>query len=83
MINEIKEVVQLGGTVTTVILFLYYLNKKDEMNKKTYKEFNSMINNHLHTSNSIIEKNSQALSKVAVNLKVLSVIIKNEKKVKS
>jgi len=73
MINEIKEVVQLGGTVTTVLLFLFYLSKRDA-------GFDKVINNHLQHSGKIIKDNSKALNKVAVNLKELSIVIKNSKK---
>ena len=80
MINEIKEITQLGGQVVIVLLFLYYLNKKDIINKKTYEEFNVMINNHLHVSNEVINKNSHALQQIAVNLKELSLMFKKNSK---
>ena len=73
MINEMKEVMQLGGTVTTVVFFLVYLNKKDEA-------INKIIGNHLQHSGKIIKDNSKALSKVAINLKELSIVIKNLKR---
>ena len=69
MIEEIKEVAQLGGTVVTVVLFLYYLMKKDA-------GFNKIIDNHLTHSNEIIKDNSKALNKVAINLKEVSLTIK-------
>ena len=70
--NNIEGLAQLGGTLATVVLFLYYLNKKDN-------EINKMINNHLHTANGVIKENSKALKDVAVNIKELSLCIKNGK----
>lgn len=71
--ENIEKLANLGGTVVTVVLFLYYLNKKDE-------SINKIIGNHLQHSNKIIKDNSKALSKVSVNLKELSIIIgKNTK----
>lgn len=71
--ENINGLAQLGGTVATVVLFLYYLNKKDT-------GFNKIVENHLSHSNKIIKDNSRALTKVSVNLKELSTIIKNGKK---
>jgi hypothetical protein len=84
MINELKEFANLGGTVFTVVAFLYYLRKKDETEQKKEEEFNKIINNHLHSSNQTIEKNTDALKSVAVNLKELTIYIKklNGKKLK-
>ena len=73
MIEEVKEVAQLGGTVVTVVLFLYYLMKKDA-------GFNKIIDNHLTHSNAIIKDNSKAHNKVAVNLKEVSLTIKRNGK---
>ena len=72
MINEITTIAQLGGTVTTVVFFLVYLSKKDAGIEK-------IIGNHLQHSGKIIKENSKALNKVAVNLKELSIVIKNGK----
>ena len=74
--NLVKEVANLGGELVIVVLFLIYLVKKDEMNKITYDTFNQTINNHLHHSSKVIESNSKVLSKVAVNLKELSLLVK-------
>ena len=82
MINEIKEVAQLGGQVVIVVLFLTYLYNKGKLDKQTFDRFDTMISNHLHTSSGIIKDNSKALNKVAVNLKELSIVIKNGRKVK-
>ena len=71
--TNLQELSQLGGTLATVVLFLYYLNKRDA-------GFDKVINNHLEHSGRIIKENSKALTKVAVNLKELSVVIKNGKK---
>lgn len=79
-INLLKEISNIGGQLAVVILFLLYLTKKDELNKKSYDQFNQTISNHLHTSNKVIQENSKALKKVAVNLKELSIAIKNGKK---
>jgi len=76
MINEAREFFQLGGTLATVILFLRYLTGKDELNKKTYEQFNQTIENHLHASDKIIEKNNNVMQKLAINMKELCIIIK-------
>lgn len=78
--TELQELSQLGGTLVTVILFLLYLNKKDEMNKKTYDQFNTTIKNHLDHSTKIIKENNDVMTKVAVALKEFSLIIKNNGK---
>jgi len=70
--ESIQGLSQLGGTVATVVLFLYYLNKKDT-------GFNKIVSNHLEHSSKIIKENSKALTKVAVNIKELSLVIKNGK----
>lgn len=71
--ENIEKLANLGGTVITVVLFLYYLNKKDE-------SINKMVSNHLQHSGKIIKDNSKALNKVSINLKELSIIIgKNTK----
>jgi len=79
----LQELAQLGGTLATVVLFLFYLNKKDEMNKKTYDQFNTTINNHLDHSAKVIKENNDVMTNVAVTLKELCMVIrKNGKKVK-
>lgn len=71
--ENIEKLANLGGTVITVVLFLYYLNKKDV-------GIDKMISNHLQHSTKVIKDNSKALNKVSVNLKELSLIIgKNTK----
>ena len=80
--TSLTELGQLGGTLATVVLFLLYLNKKDDRDEKTYDAFNTTINNHLHDSQIVIKENSKALTKVAVNIKGLSHLIKNNKKKK-
>lgn len=69
VLDNIKELAQLGGTVITVFAFIGYLIKKDE-------QFNKIIQNHLNHSNKVIEKNTQVMKRVAVNLKGLTDIIK-------
>lgn len=71
--ENIEKLANLGGTVVTVVLFLFYLNKWQT-------EVNKIISNHLHTSGKVIKDNSRALNKVSVNLKELSLTIKNSKK---
>ena len=81
--TALQELAQLGGTLATVVLFLFYLNKKDEMNKKTYDQFNTTINNHLDHSTKVIKENNDVMTNVAVTLKELCMVIrKNGKKVK-
>jgi len=80
--TSLTELGQLGGTLATVVAFLYYLNKKDNKDKEIYSAFNTIINNHLHDSQIVIKENSKALTKVAVNIKGLSHLIKNNKKKK-
>jgi len=71
--ENIEKLANLGGTVITVILFIFYLTKKDEA-------INKVVSNHLQHSGKIIKDNSRALNKVAVNLKELSIVIKSSKK---
>lgn len=74
--ENIEKLSNLGGTVITVVLFLYYLNRKDCMIEKKDEDINKMINNHLQHSGKIIKENSKALNKVSINLKELSMVIK-------
>lgn len=78
--TTLQELAQLGGTLATVVLFLLYLNKKDELSKKTYEEFNTTINNHLDHSTKVIKDNNNVLTKMMVNIKELSLVIRNLKK---
>ncbi len=73
----IQEIVQLGGTVVVVFIFVYYLSKKDMVNQKTYEEFNHTITTHFGRSTEVIEKNNDAMLKVNVTLKELCIAIKN------
>ena len=66
--DNIEKLANLGGAVVTVILFLYYLGKRD-------MGLDKVINNHLQQSGKIIKDNSKALSKVFIALEKLSVII--------
>ena len=72
-LSNVKEIANLGSQVVIVLLFLYYLNKKDEA-------VNKVVSNHLQHSEKIIKDNSKALNKVSVNLKELSIVIKSSKK---
>lgn len=74
--NEIQTIAQLGGTVFTVVAFLYYLSRRDDLNKKTYEEFNRTIENHLHNSNLIIKESSVTNKKLAMRLQDLTGCIK-------
>lgn len=80
--TNLQELAQLGGTLATVILFLIYLNRKDEISKKTYEEFNATINNHLDHSTKVIKENNDVLKNIAVNIKELSLSIAGIKKKK-
>jgi len=76
MVNELVEFTQLGGTAFTVVAFLFYLRKKDELDKGTQDGFDEIIKNHLNHSNKVIKENSGALKKVAVNMKELSILVR-------
>jgi len=73
MIPNIESLAQLGGTVITVIAFLYYMNKKDV-------EFNKTIQNHLVHSNQVIDKNSDAMIKISNSLEELCVLVRKDNK---
>jgi predicted membrane-bound dolichyl-phosphate-mannose-protein mannosyltransferase len=74
--DNIEKLAQLGGTVATVLIFIYYLIQKDKTNNKIYEEFNTTINNHLDHSTRVIERNNDIYTKMAVTLKELCLIIK-------
>lgn len=69
MIETIKEVSQLGGTVVTVVSFLYYMLKQNQ-------EFNKTIQNHLDHSNRVIDKNSDAMIQITATLQDLCTTLK-------
>lgn len=76
--ESIKDLANLGGQVTIVVLFLGYLIKKDNLDKIKDEGIDKMINNHFHTSNGIIKANNKALNKVFNALeKLLGMIGKN------
>jgi len=78
--ESLEGLAQLGGTLATVVVFIWYLMQKDKTNNKIYEEFNTTINNHLDHSTRVIEKNNQIYNKMAVTLKELCIIIKKNKK---
>lgn len=78
--ENIEKLANLGGTVITVVLFLYYLNKKDIILDKKDEAMNKIIGNHLQHSGKIIKDNSKALNKVFIALERLSSVVgKNTK----
>ena len=68
-----EALANLGGTVVTVIAFLYF-------NDKMIKGFNSTIQNHLHTSNEVINKNSNTMIKISTTMEKLCATLKKSEK---
>jgi predicted membrane-bound dolichyl-phosphate-mannose-protein mannosyltransferase len=73
---SIEQLANLGGTLATVVIFVYYLLQRDKTNNKIYEEFNTTISNHLDHSTKVIERNNDIYTKIAVTLKELCLIIK-------
>ncbi len=73
MIENIEQLTQLGGTVVTVISFLYFMDKQNRI-------FNTTINNHLAHSNKVIDKNSSAMTKISNSLQQLCITMKKDNK---
>lgn len=68
--SMITALVQNGGAIATVIIFIWYLIKKDKMNEKTFDGFTKIIANHLQHA-------TKAENKIARNLQKLSDSIEN------
>ena len=69
---EIQQLAQLGGTVSTVLIFVYYLSKKDQLNRQTYQEFNNTITSHLVRSSEQMKEVAITNVKVAERLEQVS-----------
>ena len=80
MLPNFEELASLGGTVVTVVAFIWYLIQKDKANNVIYEKFNATIANHLEHSNKVIERNNEAYTQIAVTLKELCMIIKKTNK---
>jgi hypothetical protein len=81
--ENIEQIANLGGTVVTVFVFIWYLVKKDATTNKMFEEFNTTVNNHLSHSTAVIDANNQILQKVAVTMNSLcNAVRKNGKAVK-
>ncbi len=80
MIGDLEKLAQLGGTVFTVAVFIWYLVQKDKSNKDTYDKFNITISNHLDHSTKVIEKNTDAYTQIVVTLKELCILMKKNTK---
>lgn len=44
---DFENLASLGGTVVTVIVFIWYLIQKDKQTNETFSGFNRTITNHL------------------------------------
>ena len=73
-----EALANLGGTVVTVVVFIYYLIQKDKAGNVTYEKFNTTIANHLEHSSKVIEKNNEAYTQIAVTLKELCLALKKQ-----
>ena len=69
--DNIEKLANLGGTVTTVVIFIWYLREQGKL-------FNQTINNYLVHSTKVIEKNNEAMLKVNITLKELCLALKKE-----
>ena len=68
--ENIEKLANLGGTVTTVVIFIWYLKGQGAI-------FNETINNHLKHSTRVIEENNKINSKIQVTLRELCLTLKN------
>jgi len=80
MIPNFESLASLGGTVVTVVAFIWYLTQKDKANNVIYEKFNTTIANHLEHSSKVIERNNEAYTQIAVTLKELCMIIRKTNK---
>ena len=72
----IEQLAQLGSTLATVVLFLFYLERKDKRSKDTYDNFNQTIKNHLEHSTSVIKENSEMIRQSSIGFQKLCDAIK-------
>lgn len=76
MINDIQQIANLGGTVVTVVLFLYFLQKIMDRHERISEKFNVTIQSFLKDSNKINQELALKLQQFSNTNKELSEIIK-------
>lgn len=76
MINEIKEITNLGGQVVIVLIFIAYLRQKDKLMKESQKDFVSYIEKHSDNGN-LISARIQKFTDVIEELKNITKELKN------
>ena len=62
MPTGLENLAQLGGTLATVVVFVWYLIQKDKQINKTLDTFNSTIKNHLAHALTVEVQMTKALS---------------------
>lgn len=80
MISELEKIANLGGTVSTVLIFVWYLTKQGELQSKKDESINKIISNHLDHSTKVIENNGTIITKVEVALKELCILFRKSNK---
>ncbi len=70
--NDIEKLAQLGGTLATVVVFIYYLTRKDKETKSTFDAFNKTIQNHLEHALKVELQISKALNNLTNCINTLS-----------
>lgn len=56
MIGEIQQIAQLGGTVVTVVIFLYFLQRLIDSNRTTNEENTEKLLEVIKDSNKVIQQ---------------------------
>lgn len=84
MPDYVSSLAQLGGTVATVVLFLWYLVKKDGLAKETADSDRDAGNRNIEiqaknaeTISKSIGKNTEVLSELSTNLALQKEAMKN------
>ncbi len=80
MIEGLEKLAQLGGTIVTVVIFIWYLIQRDKASNEIFNQFNTTINNHLDHSTKVIEKNGEAYLQIATTLRELCILMKKSNK---
>lgn len=63
------------AAVSVTVVFIWYLIRKDKLNKDTYDRFSNIVENHLHQSNTVIKNATKTNVNISATLTRLSGLI--------
>lgn len=75
MEDILLKLANIGGTIATVAIFIWYLYQKGRQDQNTYDRFNTTINNHLDHAQSLQKETNAVNSELAKRLQQLTDVI--------